>query len=77
MTLLSFACISAEAPLYAIEVASAMAGENAMMKSSLCLIRDCCATSVYTVRTWTLNGERLDKLFSTICQIHQAEALRA
>lgn len=35
-----------------------MAGENAMMKSSLCLIRDCCATSVCTVSTKILSGDR-------------------
>lgn len=42
----SFACISAGAPLYARAVASAITGEKAIIKSSLCLIRDCCATSV-------------------------------
>lgn len=40
-TRLSFDWISAAAPLYAMDIASATTGAKAMMKSSLCRILDC------------------------------------
>lgn len=45
-TLLNFPWISAEAPLYPTDAASAMKGEKAVRKSSLCRALDCCTTSV-------------------------------
>jgi hypothetical protein len=44
-TLRSFCCTSLVAPLYAVAVASAMTGENAIRKSSFLRAFDCCATS--------------------------------
>ena len=45
-TLLNFPWTSAEAPLYATDAASAIKGEKAFRKSSLCRALDCCTTSV-------------------------------
>lgn len=75
-TRLNFCWTSFVAPLYAVAVASAMTGENAIRKSSLRRALDCCATSVNSVSVKEKQHHGC-AVVHTVCKINQVQPLVA